>query len=87
MQQILCEDLQKQKLYQWFVLYALTAKQKEERLNHTYGLTKTNKSDPNFLDFIITGDESWCFAYDQERQCQSSECCGPNTPRSKTFQF
>ncbi len=33
-QQILQEDLQKWKLHAWFVLHALTAEQKEQRLNH-----------------------------------------------------
>ncbi len=37
---------------------------KEPRLNQTYDLIETIKSDPIFLDFIITGNESWCFAYD-----------------------
>ncbi len=71
MQQILREDLQKQKLCAWFVPHSLTAKQKERAL-----ITLTTlmiKSDPNFLDSIITGDDSWCFAYDLEIMRQSSK--------------
>ncbi len=45
------------------------------------------KSDPNFLDSIITGEESWCFAYDLETKRQSSEWCGLNMPPSKNFDF
>ncbi len=60
-QQILWEDLQKWELCVQFVPHALTAKQKEQRLNHAYNLIETIKSDPNFLDSIITGQESWCF--------------------------
>ncbi len=57
-QQILCENLQIWKLCVWFVPHALTVEQKEQRLNHAYDLTETIKSDTNFLDAIITGDES-----------------------------
>ncbi len=28
------------------------------------------KSNSNFLDYIITGDKSWCFAYDPETKHQ-----------------
>ncbi len=66
MQQILREDLQKQKLFARFVPHALIAKQKEQRLNDAYDLTKTIKSDSNFLDSIITSDKNWWFAYDPE---------------------
>ncbi|KAG5321397.1 MOS1T transposase, partial [Pseudoatta argentina] len=33
-------------------------------------------SDPNFLDKIITGDESWCFQYDPSTKRQSMEWRG-----------
>ncbi len=84
-QQILREGLQKWKLCTWFVPHALTAEQKEQSLNHAYNLIETIKSNPNFLDSIITGYESWCFAYDPETKRQSSKWCGPNTPLSKKF--
>ncbi len=86
-QQIMCEDWQKRKLCVWFVLYALTAEQKEQHLNYAYDLTEMIKSDLNFLDSIITGDESWCFAYDLETKCQSSKWCDSNTLSSKKFWF
>ncbi len=50
-QQILCEYSQKLKHCARFVPHALTAEQIEHCLN-------TIKSDPSFLDAIITGDES-----------------------------
>ncbi len=86
-QQILCEDLQKQKLCAQFLQHALTAEQKEQRFNYAYDPIETIKSDPNFLDSIITGDESWCFAYDLETKPRGSEWCSPNTPPYKKFQF
>ncbi len=67
------------------VLHALTAEQKEQRLNHAYDLIETIKSDINVLDSIITRDESWYFAYDRETKRQSSKWCGANTPTSKKF--
>ncbi len=85
MQQILHEDLQKRKLCTQFVSHALTIKQKEQRLNHAYNLIETIKSDLNFLDSIITGDESWCFVYDLVTKRRSSEWCGRNMPPSKQF--
>ncbi len=82
-QQILLEDLQKWKLCTWFVPRALTVEQKEHCPNHAYNLIETIKSDPDFLDSIITGDESCCFAYDPETKRQSSKWCSRNTPPSK----
>ncbi len=64
--QILCEDLQKWKLCEQFVPHALTVAQKEKCLNHAYDLIEMIKSNTNFLDSIITGGESWCFAHDPE---------------------
>ena len=45
----------------------------QDMLNMTNG-------DKNFLDKVITGDESWCFAYDPETQRQSSEWVGEHSP-------
>ncbi len=47
-QQILREDLLKWKLWVRFVPYALTAKQKEQHLNHAYDLIEPIKNNPNF---------------------------------------
>ncbi len=84
LQQIL-QDLQNWKLFGWFVLHSLTAKQKEQGFNHAYNLIEMIKSDTNFLESIITGDESWCFAHDPETKRQSSKWCGSNTALSKKF--
>ncbi len=70
-QQILRKDLQKWKLSTQFVPHTLMAKQKEQYLNHSFDLIETIKSDPNFLDSIIMGDECWCFVYDPETKCPS----------------
>ena len=36
---------------------------------------------------IITGDETWCFAYDPETKRQSSEWVGETSPRPKKLKF
>ena len=40
-----------------------------------------------FFKKIITGDETWCFAYDPETKRQSSEWVGETSPRLKTLKF
>jgi hypothetical protein len=44
-------------------------------------------SNTNFLNKIITGDETWCFAYDPETKRQSSEWVGKTFPRPKKLKF
>ena len=43
----------------------------------------TADSDPDFFKKIITGNETWCFAYDPITKCQSTEWVGKTSPRSK----
>ncbi len=43
--------------------------------------------DKNFLGTVITGDESWCFAYDPETKQQSSKWVGEHSPRPKKLRF
>jgi len=40
-----------------------------------------------FFNKIITGDETWCFAYDPETKQQSSERVGETSPRPKKLKF
>jgi len=44
-------------------------------------------SDNNLFNKIITGDETWCFAYDSETKRQSSEWVGETSPRPKKLNF
>ena len=39
--------------------------------------------EPNFLDKVITGDESWVFDYDPETKQQSAEWHTKSSPRPK----
>jgi len=40
-------------------------------------------ADNKFINKIITGDETWCFACDPETKRQSSEWVGETSPRPK----
>jgi hypothetical protein len=41
----------------------------------------------NLFNKIITGDETWCFAYDPETERQSCERGGETSPRPKKLKF
>jgi len=43
--------------------------------------------DKNFLDKVITGDESWCFVYNPETKHQSSKWVSEHSPRPKKLRF
>ena len=66
------EDLKKRKLCSRFVPHALTREQTDERAAACQDLLNMINGDKNFMDKVITGDESWCFAYDPETKPQSS---------------
>jgi hypothetical protein len=40
-------------------------------------------SNPNFLNTVITGDETWVYGYDPETKMQSSQWKLPSCPRPK----
>jgi len=70
---ILRGDLKRRKLCSRFVLQTLTRLQMDERIAACQDLLNMINGDKNFLDKVITGDESWCFANDPETKRQSSE--------------
>jgi hypothetical protein len=39
------------------------------------------------LENIISGDETWCFAYDPAAKRQSAEWVGQNSPKPKKLRF
>src|SRR5215475_13913122 len=43
--------------------------------------------DEHFWENIITGDETWCFAYDPATKRQSAEWVGQNSPKPKKVRF
>jgi len=59
----------------------------DERFVACQELLNMINGDKNFLDKVITGDESWCFAYDPETKRQSSEWVGEHSPLPKKLRF
>jgi len=43
--------------------------------------------DECFWENIITGDETWCFAYDLATKRQSADWVGQNSPKPKKLRF
>jgi len=50
-------------------------------------LIATVDSDPDFFKKIVTGDETWCFAYDPTTKRQSAAWVGETSPRPKNLRF
>jgi histone-lysine N-methyltransferase SETMAR len=67
---ILKEDLGKRKLCARFIPRSLTPAQREGRVTSFQDIIAMADTD-NFLNKIITGDETWCFTYDSETKRQS----------------
>ena len=59
----------------------------DERLAACQEQLNIINDDKNFLDNVITGEESWCFAYDSETKRQSSEWFGKHFPPPKNLRF
>jgi hypothetical protein len=64
--------LGKRKICAGFLPHVLTTKQKEERDVYCQDLLLMGQ-DERFWENIITGDETWCFAYDPAAKRQSAE--------------
>lgn len=83
---IVTEDLGKRKICARFVPHALTTEQKQERVVYCQDLLLMGQ-DELFWEIIITGDETWCFAYDPATKRQSAEWVGQNSPKPKKLRF
>jgi hypothetical protein len=84
---ILKEDLGKRRLCAHFVPHSLTPEQREDRVTSCQDIIATANADKNFLNRIVKGHETWCFAYDPEKKRQSSEWVGETSPRPKKLKF
>jgi histone-lysine N-methyltransferase SETMAR len=84
---VLKEDLGKGKLCARFVPHCLTPEQREDRVTSCQYINAVANADKNFLNKIITGDETWCFVYDPETKRQSSEWVGETSPQLKKLKF
>ncbi len=63
---IITEDLGKKKLCVQYIPHALTVVQREDRVTSYQDFFEILNNDPEFLNKIMMGDESWCFAYNPE---------------------
>jgi hypothetical protein len=50
-----------------FVPHYLTPEQREDRVTSCQDIIAMSDADKNFFNKIITGDETWCFAYDPKQ--------------------
>jgi histone-lysine N-methyltransferase SETMAR len=82
-QRILSEKLQMKRVAAKFVPHVLTADQKQSRVDVCCELKEHLEIDPDLFSKVITGDESWCYAYDPETKQQSSKWKSSNSPCTK----
>jgi hypothetical protein len=71
--QILKEDLGKRNLCARFVPHYLTPEQREDHVTSCQGIIAMADADKHFLNKVVTGDETWCFACDSKKKRHNSE--------------
>ncbi|UYV61595.1 hypothetical protein LAZ67_1005470 [Cordylochernes scorpioides] len=80
---IVTEDLQMRKVCAKLVPKLLTQDQKELRVLRCQELLYLIQNEPDFLNSVVTGDESWMFEYDPESKRQSCAWHTKSSPRPK----
>jgi len=80
-------DLRKRKICLRFVSHTMTPEQKDRRVTACRDLIATADSDPDFFKKIVTGNETWCFAYDPTTERQSAAWVGESSPRPTKLGF
>ena len=80
---ILKEGLGKRKLCARFVPHSLTPEQREDGVSCRQDVIAMTDADNFFLNKLITGNETWCFAYDPETKRQNFKWNGENFSRPK----
>ena len=64
--QIVTQDLMMRKVCAKLVPRVLTTEQKQRRVDVCREMLNELEKNPDFLDSVVTGDESWTFQYDPE---------------------
>jgi len=82
-QQILSKELQMKSVAAKFMPHFLTVDQKPSWVDVCRKFKEHLEIDPDLSSKVITGDESWCYAYDPETKQQSSKRKSWNSPRPK----
>ena len=80
---ILTEDLKLRRVASKFVHRLLSVDQKQQRLDVCLDLKENAANHPSFLSNVMTGDETWVYAYDPEKKTQSSQWKSLGSPRTK----
>lgn len=79
---IIVEELQKQKIFAKWVPHLLTDEQKQERVCRCRAnLRRVRREGNNFINRIITGDETWVYSWDPELKRQSAQWRNSGSPR------
>ena len=65
-QSILTKDLSMRPVSVKFIPKLLSDEQKQHRLQVVQEMINRSKNDPDLLNRVITGDESWVYGYDLE---------------------
>jgi hypothetical protein len=81
--QIATQDLNVRKLCAKMVPKNLNDDQKARQVEVSAEMLERLENEPDFLNRVITGDESWFFEYDPETKRQSEEWHTPHSPRQK----
>jgi hypothetical protein len=77
--------LGQRKIYARFVSHNLCDEEKLRWLDAWNNFVKTDDSEPDFLNTVIIGHESWCYQYDPDTKRHSAEWQSPSLPRPKRF--
>jgi len=77
---IFTNDLGMRRVAAKFVPKLLNFDQKQHCINIAKELLDSVRDDPNLLQRVITGDESWVYGYDVETKAQSSQWKLPHEP-------
>ena len=84
---ILKENLGKRQFCARFVPHSLTPEQRNDRVTSWQDIIAMADADKKFVNKIIRGDETWCFACDPKTKRKSSEWVGETSPRPKKLKF
>jgi len=84
--QILHNHFNVEKVCSKMVLRLLTPEQKAIQMNICADILQNIENGPNFVENVITCDESWFFQYDPESKCQSMHRKSPSSRRQRKAQ-
>ena len=80
---ILTDKLKIRRVAAKFVPRLLTDSQKVNRVTVSQELFDRSNADENFINNVLTGDETWVYGYDVEKKEQSSQWMETFSPRPK----